>query len=507
MTILTEPKPMTMGDKAADESSLGQPIVVQWSGPNDPENPYNWSVKKKWFAVGLGLFATFISMMNGAIITTAHEAIGEDFNISDENFPHSYWPVTSWGLGGAIFSLVLLPIMEDFGMRIVFLLVYTVFLCFLIPVGTAPNYETLIITRFFSGGCCTILANAVAGIIGNVFATDRARTIPTGLYIMIYLNSSSLGPVVGAAIFQYLPWRWIGYIELIWTGVFFPIFILALPETRASAILTARAKKLRKQGQNTYSQTELDSKSIMHDIWISIQRPLYMLCTESVVAISTIWTAFSLGVIYVFTQSVEQVFSELYGWNAVEAGYVQASIVVGEILGFGLCVLTNNWYYASASRNKEEPGTPIPEARLYVAVIGGFIGVTGGMFVYAWTSFSWVTWVGPAFGLMLVGLGTEAVVVSIANYLIDAYSNYAGSAIGATILGENLGVAFLPLASSSMYTNLGFHWASSLLGFISLVLAAAPIAVFIWGKEIRARSPFMKSAMSKPMEFTMAPSE
>ncbi|RGP81228.1 hypothetical protein FLONG3_610 [Fusarium longipes] len=486
--MFTESGPTAMTDKPANGPSSGQPMVVHWSGPDDPENPYNWSLKKKWFAVGLGLFATFISMMNGTIITTAHEAIGADFNVSDENFPHSYWPVASWGLGGALFSLVLLPIMEDF-------------------VGIAPNYETLIITRFFSGGCCTILANAVAGIIGNVFATDRARTIPTGLYIMVYLNSSSLGPVVGAAIFQYLPWRWIGYIELIWTGVFFPVFILAMPETRGSAILTKRAKTLRKQGKNAYSQKELDSKSIMHDIWISTQRPLYMLCTESVVFISTIWTAFSLGVIYVFTQSVEQVFRELYGWNAVEAGYVQASIVIGEILGFGLCVLTNNWYYASASRNKEEPGTPIPEARLYVAVIGGFIGVTGGMFVYAWTSYSWVTWVGPAFGLMLVGLGTEAVVVSIANYLIDAYSNYAGSAIGATVLGENLGVAFLPLASSSMYTNLGFHWASSLLGFISLVLAAAPIAVFVWGKEIRARSPFMKSAMSKPMEFTITQSE
>ncbi|KAF5559638.1 multidrug resistant protein [Fusarium napiforme] len=492
---------------AQSNESSEQPIIVQWNGPNDPENPYNWSRKKKWFAVGLGLFATFISMMNGTIITTAHEAIGEDFNVSDENFPHSYWPVASWGLGGALFSLVLLPIMEDFGMRLVFLLVYTVFLCFLIPVGVAPNYATLIITRFFSGGCCTILANAVAGIIGNVFATDRARTIPTGLYIMIYLNASSLGPVIGAAIFQFLPWRWIGYIELIWTGVFFPIFILAMPETRGSAILTARAKKLRKQGKNAYSQKELESKSILHDIWTSIQRPLYMLCTESVVFISTIWTAFSLGVIYVFTQSVEQVFTALYGWNAIEAGYVQAAIVIGEILGFGLCVLTNNWYYASASRNKEVPGTPIPEARLYAAVIGGFIGVTGGMFVYAWTSYSSVHWIGPAIGLMLVGLGTEAVVVSIANYLIDAYSNYAGSAIGATVLGENLGVAFLPLASSSMYTNLGFHWASSLLGFISLVLAAAPIGVFIWGKEIRARSPFMKSAMSKPMEFAISPSE
>ncbi|KAH7116533.1 major facilitator superfamily domain-containing protein [Dactylonectria estremocensis] len=502
MLQAAESNHMLTSDLAPDE-----PAVVHWDGPHDPENPYNWSLRKKWFAVSIGLFATFISLMNGTIITTAHEAIGKEFHVSDENFPHSYWPVASWGTGGALFSLVLLPLMEDFGMRMVFLIVYTVFICFLIPIGLAPNFATLIVTRFFSGGCVAILGNSVAGIISNVFDTDRARTIPNGLYIVVYLTSSSIGPVIGAVILQFLSWQWIGYIELIWTAVFFPIFILALPETRGSAILTTRAKRLRKQGHSLYSQKELESQSMRRAVLESVRRPLYMLCTESVVFISTIWTSFSLGVIYLFTQSVEQVYADLYGWDAVQAGYIQAAIVIGEILGFGLCLLTNEWYYASASRNKEAPGTPIPEARLYAAVLGGFIGVTGGMFVYAWASYSSIHWTVPAVGLMLVGLGTTAVIVSIANYLIDAYSNYAGSAIGATVLGENLGVSFLPLASSAMYTNLGFHWASSLLGFISLVLAAAPIAVFIWGKEIRARSPFMKSAMTKPMEFTMTQTE
>lgn len=86
----------------------------------------------------------------------------------------------------------------------------------------------------------------------------------------------------------------------------------------------------------------------------------------------------------------------------------------------------------------------------------------GGMFVSAWTSYFSNPWIAPAIGLAMVGAGSTCVVVSIANYLVD--------------------------------TNLGFQWASSLLGFISLVLAFAPVAVLIWEKEIRARSPFMKEA-------------
>lgn len=470
-------------------------MLVTWDGPDDPRDPFNWPLRKKRLAVGLGLFASFISSMNGTIISVAHKAINEEFHISDATFPHSYWPITSWGIGGALFPLVLFPVMEDFGIRTVFLVTYCFFVCLLIPIGLAQNFATLIVVRFFSGGCVQLLSNAVAGIISNVFQGDRARSVPISLYVTTYLAATSMGPVIGSSILQFLSWRWIGYIELIWTSVFFPIFIIGLPESRGSAILLAKAKRLRHEGKKAYTAEELDHTPLYQVVIKSVQRPLYMFCTESVVFVATVWAAFSLGTIYLFTQSVEQVYGKLYGWDPVQAGYAQVAIVIGEILGWGLCVFTNRWYYASAARNTEAPGTPIPEARLYPSVIGGFFGVTGGMCVYGWTSYSPVHWMAPTVGLAMVGFGTIAVVVSIANYLIDAYSKYAASALGAVGLVENTSIAFLPLAATAMYTDLEFQWASSLLAFVSLALVATPFAVLKWGKEIRLRSPFMKEAI------------
>lgn len=271
--------------------------------------------------------------------------------------------------------------------------------------------------------------------------------------------------------------------------------MIFLHESRESAILLAKAKQLRREGKKAYTVEELNHTPIYQVVIRSVQRPLYMLCTKPVVFIATLWAAFSLGTIYLFTQSVEQVYGELYGWNALQAGYVQFAIVIGEILGCGLCVLTNRWYYASAARNTEVPGTSIPEARLYPSVIGGFFGVIGGMLMYGWTSYSTIHWMAPIVGLVMVGFGTTAVVVSIANYLIDAYSKYAASALGAVGLVENASLAFLPLAATAMYSGLGFQWASSLLAFVSLALVATPFAVLKWGKEIRSRSPFMKEAI------------
>ncbi|CAD6443814.1 971289da-7457-422a-a30c-57c66ca54558 [Sclerotinia trifoliorum] len=367
--------------------------------------------------------------------------------------------------------------MEDCGIKPVFLGTYFVFVCSLIPIGFAENFATLVVVRFFSGGCVQLLSNAVAGVISNVFRDDRERSVPISLYITTYLVSTSMGPVIGSTILQYLDWRWIGHIELIWTAAFFPLHI---PSSRKSRIgyFTFQSEIITERRKRAYTAEEFQKKPIHQILIRSVQRPLYMLFTESVVFIATLWAAFRLGTIYLFTQSVEQVYSQIYDWNSLQAGYVQLAIAIGECIGCALCMYTNSWYYDSAARNTEVPGTPIPEARLYPSVIGGFLGVTGGVFLYGWTSISTMHWIIPTLGLSL-GCGTSAIIISNANYLVDAYSKYAASALGVVGLVENVALAFIPLASSSMYTDLKFQWASSLLAFLSLALVVTPFAVFI----------------------------
>lgn len=436
-------------------------------------------------------------MMNGTIITVAHEAINKEFNISDAGFPNSYWPVTSWAVGGALFSFLILPLMEDFGVRWVFLFSWIAYICFVVPLAVAQNFATLVVTRFFAGGFVAILANTSASVVGNMWETEKSRNIPVSLYIVAYLAGASIGPVIGAVIFQFLSWRWIGYMQLIWLGALFPVYAFLFKECRGSAILAQRARALRRQGKLAYTQHEIDGQktSMLSIVARSATRPLVLFFTESVVFVSTMWSAFTVGTLYLCTQSVEQVFSGLYGWTPSQGGYVQAAIVVGEILGWVGTLLSGKIYFNSATRNTEVPGSPIPEARLYLAIVGGMFGICGGMFVYAWTSYPDLPWIAPAIGLAIVGAGSVIVVTGISDYVVDAYAKYAGSAIGIVVTGENTFSAFLPLAAMSMYSTLGYQWASTLLAFISLALAFAPILFVVYGKEIRARSPFMNEAM------------
>jgi hypothetical protein len=90
---------------------------ITWDGPDDPENPFNFSQAKKWRVTLLACFMTFVIQMNGTAMTSAAEQINESFHVSDESFPHSYWPVFSWTLSGAAAPMLGLPLMEHFGVR------------------------------------------------------------------------------------------------------------------------------------------------------------------------------------------------------------------------------------------------------------------------------------------------------------------------------------------------------------------------------------------------------
>lgn len=474
--------------------SSDQPIIMSWNGPSDPENPFNWSIWKKRTVTFLALLATFTTLFDGTIITAAHEAINSEFGISDAHFPNSYWPVATWALGGAASVLVILPMMEDFGVRSGFLGTYVVFICFIIPQALAQSFTALCICRFFAGACVSVLANTSAGVISNIWDGDIARTIPISLYILAYLSGASLGAVLGGAIIQSLNWRWIGYIQLIVYGALFPIYFAFFAESRGDVLLQKRHRKITGVRTTTISWSKVTQ--LLQKLSLSVRRPLYMLVTEPVVFFMALWSAFTVGMIFLATQSVEQVFRGLYGWSIPQACYVQAAIVLGQCAAWPTVLISRKMFARSALHNKDKPGAYLPEARLYVSIPGSFICLAGGLFIYAWTSFSSLPWIAPAVGIFLIGAGSTIVLTALTDYTVDSYSQYAGSAVAAIVLGENVFSAFLPLATQSMYERLGFNWAGTLLGFVGLTLSFVPVLLVIWGKKIRARSRFMMAPLA-----------
>lgn len=66
----------------------------------------------------------------------------------------------------------------------------------------------------------------------------------------------------------------------------------------------------------------------------NILRPFLLLTTGPVFFFFTLLSALSYGLLFLATQSVPQVYSTLYAFTEPHTGLIQASIVIGELLGF-----------------------------------------------------------------------------------------------------------------------------------------------------------------------------
>lgn len=94
----------------------------------------------------------------------------------------------------------------------------------------------------------------------------------------------------------------------------------------------------------------------------------------------------------------------------------------------------------------------------------------------------------PTIAGLPFGIGIELTFISLLNYVTDAYGIYAASAMASSTFSRSLLAVLLPLCTDTMYTRLGVAWATSLLGFISLVVAVLPFLFIRYGGSIRRRS-------------------
>ncbi|KAG7149614.1 MFS transporter cpaT like protein [Verticillium longisporum] len=108
-------------------------------------------------------------------------------------------------------------------------------------------------------------------------------------------------------------------------------------------------------------------------------------------------------------------------------------------------------------------------------------------FWYGWSAYAQVHWISPILALLPFGLGLVGVWQPIQAYIIDAFPEYAASALAAFTVFRSVVAAFLPLAGPKMYDALGLGWGNSLLGFVAIALIPVPALIYKYGARFRAQ--------------------
>ncbi|OJJ04318.1 hypothetical protein ASPVEDRAFT_136148 [Aspergillus versicolor CBS 583.65] len=473
----------------ATESSLSKSsegsFTVTWD-ESDPANPRNFRLARRWLIVILVSMGSLCVTCASSIYTTTYAQITEEFHISRivATLGLSFF---IWGLGFG--PLVLAPLSEFYGRRPIYICSLLLFLIWLVPCAVAQNVQTLIIGRLFSGLAGSAFLSVAGGTVADLFARNELAA-PMMVYTASPFIGPEIGPLIGGFVNQFMDWRWSFYLLMIWTGALLIAVTAFVPETyhpMQYSLLKRRAQKIRDETGDERWKSPLDqnSTSIVSSILRSMYRPILLLVLEPMCLNLCIFSAILLGILYLFFGAFQLVFASVYGFSLWQRGCSFLGLLVGMLCAICTDPLWRRNYErlerAGMARGKDVEGTGQtsrapehqPEWRLPPAIAGAPL-VTIGLFIFAWTIYPDVHWIGAMVGSAVFGAGTILVYSGIFTFLVDAYPSYAASTLAANSFARSAFAGVFPLFGVQMYNRLGYHWATSLLAFLTLLMAPFP---------------------------------
>ncbi|KAI1033198.1 hypothetical protein LB503_008757 [Fusarium chuoi] len=267
-----------------------------------------------------------------------------------------------------------------------------------------------------------------------------------------------IGPIAGGYLSAAKGWRW-------------SFWVVAI----------VKAKKLRKETGNTKLRSILDNGTTTKEVFrLAITRPTKMLLFAPIVSLLSFYMALVYGYLYLLFTAMPSLFEGEYHFSS-------GSVGVGSLTGLVISGASiDRFAHYLTSKNG---GEPKPEYRLPFMAGACFI-VPAGLFMFGWSAENKDHWIVPIIGTSFLGCGMIIVFMCISVYLVDAYVQYAASAIAASTVLRSLVGALLPLAGRSMYKSLGYGWGTSLLGFIAAAAIPLPFIFYKYGERIRRKNLF-----------------
>ncbi|GAB1731345.1 hypothetical protein NU195Hw_g5219t1 [Hortaea werneckii] len=477
----------TMSETAHhDTPPASQSITGQdWTGPDDPENPHNWSLLKRCLHIFPIAFLSFAVTAGSSLITPSTPEIAQQFSISRTV---SILSLSLFVFGLGIGPMIAAPISETLGRNMVYKISGLVYMLFILGAGFSETLASLLVCRFFAGVAGGPVLAVGAGTNADVFPL-HLRAVSSSFYIMAPFLGPSIGPVIGGFAAQFKGWRWTQ-----WCTIFIALAayltVLPMQETYKKVILQRRAKRL--GNSPPPAAAKKGWAQIKMVLTITLARPLHMLATEPIVSLLSAYNAFTFGVLFAFFAAYPYTFQTVYGFNTWQYGLTFLGIGVGVLLGLITAINIDRKIYMRLHRRakQERKSVIAPEHRLYVGMAGAF-GVPIGLFWFAWTAHPQTHWISPVLAGIPFAWGNLCVFVSAATYLIDVYGALNGaSAMAANGLARYTLGAVFPLFTFQMYQHLGIAWATSLLGFVSVAMLPIPWVFYRFGPGIRGRSGY-----------------
>ncbi|KAI9734384.1 MAG: hypothetical protein M1834_002491 [Cirrosporium novae-zelandiae] len=452
---------------------------------------FSFPTWKKWLILCV-IFLVQVSMnFNTSIYANGLVGMAEEFDLSLQTARIGQMIfLVAYGFGSELWA----PWSEEIGRWPVMQASLFLVNIWQIPCALAPNFATIVIGRFL-GGISSAGGSVTLGMIADMWEVDDGQ-YAVAFIVFSSVGGSVVGPIVGGFAETYLHWRWVFWLSLVFGAAVQAVHFF-VPETRATCMLDRIAQKRRKVGieENVWGPNELKGKRFdMREILRVWARPFVMFVREPIVFCLSLLSGFSDALIFTFFECFGIVWKQ-WGFSKIAIGLSFIPILISYIISYLSYI---PWIRREQRIRRVNSDAP-PEIKLTWLLFLAPLEVIG-LFGFAWTSLGPshnIPWIVPMIFSGCIAIANYAIYQGTIDYMVAAYGPYSASATGGNALARDFLAGISAMYAIPLYQNVGgklsLEWASTLLGFIAMVVISPLYVFYYYGPQIRERSRFAQT--------------
>ncbi|KAI9043045.1 putative benomyl/methotrexate resistance protein [Aspergillus affinis] len=475
---------------AKEESSSEDIIVVDWDGPDDPENPQNWPTLYKAWVTALISVYSFVVYCGSSIVVPSYEGITMQFGTSHHvvSLVLALY-VIGYGAGPLLFS----PISEvaSVGRNPPYIISFAIFLVISIVLATVNNFPAIVVLRFFQGFFGSPCLATGGASLQDIYSWNAVPYAFITWVSCIYCGPA-LGPLFSSKIVYTRSWHWTFWEISMMAAPIFIFMACLLPETYGETILLHRARRLRRQNLNSSHQPTILAPSELKPVPFSthlretLSRPIEICIKDPAIGFTCLYTSFIYAIYYSFFEAFDLVYMNTYHMDLFSFSLIFVSIVIG-------CVIAAALYALYLLRRPTSQQTLVDTNNLEACLFPALPAVCLtpiGLFLFAWTARESVHWVVPTIGIVLYAGGTFVTFQGILVYLPPSYPQYVASLLAGNDFARSATAAIFIMVTPYMYENVGISKGVTILAAISCLGVVGMFLIWKYGARLRARSRF-----------------
>ncbi|KAI0172153.1 MFS general substrate transporter [Hypoxylon sp. FL1284] len=243
-SLSAEPKTtVPEGENRVSETSEPERVEVEMDAADAGDDAATEGGKKP-----IGFYLSFLAIniivllfsLDSTIVGVAVPAIANELHGTTLE---SFWAGIAYFLGLVVGQPLYASISDVFGRKPPLYVGFLLFTAGALIFSFAPNMAAIIAGRIIQG-----LGGGGLDVLGEIIVSDmttlKERPLYLGIMALPIAIGSIIGPTIGAVFSDEVTWRWIGWLNLPFLAIAFPLLFFCLRLRPLGSSLSAKAKRL-----------------------------------------------------------------------------------------------------------------------------------------------------------------------------------------------------------------------------------------------------------------------